>query len=321
MLETLPLYPPNTYNFPLTILPLVSPRKGILANVKNQDLEKWKSYALNLARNSKNNYEKAAVLNAFNGNPDYAELLFEFASDKNFGLVVNSAAMSALVGLRADEDYSKKLRNDLQEMDSKFAEYFRFAVMSGDPTLIGYGARAFRNEEWGLIKYLHSDDFLFVAQEQLILPMEMETYQELEKTIFQLKGKEYKKPKNPYSHSPRWDEIQEYSKYSEARIITEKGDILIDLDWEFTPLSSWNFIQLGISGFFDSTAFHRVENNFVTQGGCPRGDGWGSPPYNIRSELAPKYYREGSIGMASAGKDTEGSQWFFCHYPATQSGH
>jgi cyclophilin family peptidyl-prolyl cis-trans isomerase len=60
---------------------------------------------------------------------------------------------------------------------------------------------------------------------------------------------------------------------------------------------------------------HRVVPNFVIQDGCPRGDGVGGPAFTIGSELGPLYYEEGSVGMASAGKDTEGSQWFITHSP------
>ena len=57
--------------------------------------------------------------------------------------------------------------------------------------------------------------------------------------------------------------------------------------------------------------------NFVVQGGCPRGDGYGSLDYSIRSELPPlSYDREGLVGMASAGNHTEGTQFFITHSPA-----
>ena len=62
--------------------------------------------------------------------------------------------------------------------------------------------------------------------------------------------------------------------------------------------------------------FHRVVPNFVVQAGCPRGDGWGSTDYTIRSEFDPMNYGEGYMGMASAGKHTESCQWFITHSPA-----
>jgi cyclophilin family peptidyl-prolyl cis-trans isomerase len=53
----------------------------------------------------------------------------------------------------------------------------------------------------------------------------------------------------------------------------------------------------------------------VALGGCPRGDGYGSTDYSIRSEFAPLRYQVGSVGLASAGKDTESCQWFITHVP------
>jgi len=58
-----------------------------------------------------------------------------------------------------------------------------------------------------------------------------------------------------------------------------------------------------------------VVPNFVIQGGCNRGDGWGSEDYSIRSEFSQRRYTTGSVGMASAGKDTEGTQWFITYSP------
>ena len=61
--------------------------------------------------------------------------------------------------------------------------------------------------------------------------------------------------------------------------------------------------------------FHRVVPNFVIQGGCPRGDGWGLPGYTIRCEVNENRYDTGTVGMAHAGKDTGGSQFFITHSP------
>jgi cyclophilin family peptidyl-prolyl cis-trans isomerase len=84
---------------------------------------------------------------------------------------------------------------------------------------------------------------------------------------------------------------------------------------EEAPGSVANFVSLARSNYFDHKAFHRVVPNFVIQGGCNRGDGSGSLDYSIRSEFSPRLYKTGSVGMASAGKDTEGTQWFITHSP------
>jgi len=76
-----------------------------------------------------------------------------------------------------------------------------------------------------------------------------------------------------------------------------------------------NFIRLARSGYFDGITFHRVVPNFVIQAGCPRGDGWGGPGYEIPCEYSDRPYRTGTVGMALAGKDTGGSQWFITLSP------
>ena len=105
------------------------------------------------------------------------------------------------------------------------------------------------------------------------------------------------------------------SKDQRAKIKTLKGDIIIHLLVEDAPGSVVNFVQLSTGKYFDLKTFHRVVPNFVIQGGCNRGDGWGSEDYSIRSEFTRVRYKEGSVGMASAGKDTEGTQWFITHSP------
>ena len=98
-----------------------------------------------------------------------------------------------------------------------------------------------------------------------------------------------------------------------ARIFTPKGEIVIELLPEYAPRTVANFIHLANSGFYDGLIFHRVVPNFVIQGGCPRGDGWGGPGYTIREEINELRFERGTIGMATSGKDTGGSQFFVCH--------
>jgi cyclophilin family peptidyl-prolyl cis-trans isomerase len=77
-----------------------------------------------------------------------------------------------------------------------------------------------------------------------------------------------------------------------------------------------NFLELIESGYYTGKNFHRVVPNFVIQGGCNRGDGYGTLEYTIRSELPYLHYdREGMVGMASAGNHTESQQFFITHSP------
>lgn len=103
-------------------------------------------------------------------------------------------------------------------------------------------------------------------------------------------------------------------RYS-AVITTGRGAIEIELLHRDAPYTVQNFVKLAESGFYDGLTFHRVVPNFVAQGGCPIGNGWGNPGYSIRCEYSPLRFERGMVGMAHAGKDTGGCQFFVTHSP------
>ena len=109
--------------------------------------------------------------------------------------------------------------------------------------------------------------------------------------------------------------IDQLSKNQKVRIKTKKGDIIITLKVDASPGTIATFVKLIQDGFYNQKTFHRIVPNFVAQGGCPRGDGFGGLDYTIRSEFAQQYYKTGSVGVASAGKDTESCQFFITHSP------
>lgn len=100
-----------------------------------------------------------------------------------------------------------------------------------------------------------------------------------------------------------------------AVLTTQKGTFTIDLLPEDAPLTVDNFIKLANAKYFDGLEVHRVVPNFVMQDGDPRGDGTGGPGWSIRCEINMLPYERGVVGMALAGKDTGGSQWFVTHSP------
>jgi cyclophilin family peptidyl-prolyl cis-trans isomerase/HEAT repeat protein len=91
---------------------------------------------------------------------------------------------------------------------------------------------------------------------------------------------------------------------------TTRGEIHLKMLAE-APLTAFNFVRLVRSGFYQNKTFHRVVPNFVVQGGDPRGDGFGGPGYFIRDEVSRRKHERGTVGIATAGKDTGGSQFFF----------
>ena len=98
-----------------------------------------------------------------------------------------------------------------------------------------------------------------------------------------------------------------------ALIHTNRGKIEVELRPDKAPFTVLNFVTLAEKGFYDGIRCHRVVADFVVQVGCPRGDGWGGPGYSIRCEINDLSYERGVMGMALAGQDTGGSQWFLTH--------
>jgi cyclophilin family peptidyl-prolyl cis-trans isomerase len=95
-----------------------------------------------------------------------------------------------------------------------------------------------------------------------------------------------------------------------AVLVTDKGEIHIELFADETPATVASFARLAGKRFFRGTRFHRLIPGFVLQGGDPSFTGWGGPGFTIPCELTPRPYTRGSIGMALAGRDTGGSQFF-----------
>jgi cyclophilin family peptidyl-prolyl cis-trans isomerase/HEAT repeat protein len=100
-----------------------------------------------------------------------------------------------------------------------------------------------------------------------------------------------------------------------ATVETARGPFRIRLAGASAPMTVMNFITLARRAYFDNSTFHRVVPNFVDQDGDPTGTGNGGPGYEIRDELNPIEYGEGTVGMALSGADTGGSQWFVTHAP------
>lgn len=101
-------------------------------------------------------------------------------------------------------------------------------------------------------------------------------------------------------------------------ILMENGNkIEFELYDEAAPNTVENFAKLANDNFYNGLTFHRVIPGFVSQGGCPRGDGTGNAGYTIKCETDnnPHKHEEGSISMAHAGRDTGSCQFFICHEP------
>lgn len=111
-----------------------------------------------------------------------------------------------------------------------------------------------------------------------------------------------------------------------AAITTDAGEMTMAFYYDVAPNTTSNFIQLAQDNFYDGLTFHRIERDFVIQGGDPRGDGTGSPGYNIDAEFSDRKHEQGVVSMARNVDPNEapnnpprpeyansaGSQFFIC---------
>jgi peptidyl-prolyl cis-trans isomerase B (cyclophilin B) len=97
---------------------------------------------------------------------------------------------------------------------------------------------------------------------------------------------------------------------SEATMVTNHGDIKLELFDEDAPKTVENFRTLAQDGFYDGLIFHRVIKDFMLQGGCPQGTGTGGPGYTFEDEFNDHKVVRGALAMANAGPNTNGSQFF-----------
>ena len=102
-----------------------------------------------------------------------------------------------------------------------------------------------------------------------------------------------------------------------ATMETSMGTLVIALDPIKAPVTVNNFVFLALHHYYDGIIFHRIINGFVCQGGDPTGTGRGGPGYQFKDELPkPGQYQIGSLAMANAGPDTNGSQFFLISGPS-----
>jgi len=111
------------------------------------------------------------------------------------------------------------------------------------------------------------------------------------------------------------DMVIDPKKKYQAVFHTEKGDMTVNLFADRAPTTVNNFVFLARDGFYNGTVFHRVIADFMIQGGDPEGSGRGGPGYRFEDETKgnPNRHKVGSLSMANAGPNTNGSQFFITH--------
>jgi cyclophilin family peptidyl-prolyl cis-trans isomerase/HEAT repeat protein len=253
-------------------------------------------------------YDRVYILDAMSADGRNFDFLKE-KYNQNSNPVVKTAAMSAMTSLVAND------RQNVYFSIRKACEFFQEEIQKGNPSTVALISATL--SEWERAKYFFKDTTeLMQGLDKLSLPADIESYNELGKFISSLTGSTFEVKETGFNHPISWDLLDQISDSVIVEFETTKGAFTVRLWTNHAPGTVLNFVKLIQLGFYERKFFHRVVPNFVIQGGCPNGDGYGALDYTIRSELGPAYYdSEGYIGMASSGNHTESTQFFITHSP------
>jgi len=230
---------------------------------------------------------------------------------------IRTTAMEALKDISDRPDFQVIFGESARSIRRNLGDFFAQALESRDAGSVAVAALALRNPGSGYRDFMRPDSSFQKALENCILPQEIETYNEVAATRAFFRRGQFTPSPVPFNHPLEWDRVAAVKENTRVVIKTSRGNIILQLWPDRAPGTVANFLQLVESKFYDGKVFHRVVPNFVIQGGCPRGDGYGSLNYTIRSELGwSRFEREGLLGMASAGLHTEGVQFFITHSAA-----
>ncbi len=266
---------------------------------------------------SENPYMRAAIVRALGSfYKNYREVYHLAKADPH--PAVRTAGIRALGDCMRVKKFDRAFRPKPDKVRKEVSAYLAEAIRSGDIGMMTEAAYILADPKLFFREtFADSVGLLENALRGLQLPRETETKYALEKAIAYLQGREAPRPEPPaYNHPIDWQALRQAGAKPHVLLKTTQGDVELELWPEYAPGSVINFLQLVEDGFYNGKPFHRVVPNFVIQGGCPRGDGYGSLDYSIRTEVPQLYYDgEGYLGMASAGPDTECTQFFITHSP------
>ncbi|MCU0448117.1 MAG: peptidylprolyl isomerase [Microscillaceae bacterium] len=267
---------------------------------------------INAFQNAQSVYEKGAWLKALAQKPENYGWIAEQIEKTNQS-VLQVFGLEALNAIALNPQL-KKMPDSLK-IKQELAKVYRWAIESIDVGMISTASQVLLDKSLNF-KALYKDyGFIRNSLSKIQLPRDVEAYLELQKVLAHFEGKTATEEYPKSEPTPiDWKIVAQIKATQKAEIKTNKGTIVLQLLVNDAPGSVETFYKLAKKGFYDGKTFHRVVSNFVVQGGCPRGDGYGGLDYTIRSEFAPLNYEEGYVGLASAGKDTESCQFFITHW-------
>ena len=249
-------------------------------------------------------YAQAELLRAQANDPDEDMLPTLMERFKSNSPAVVRLAAAELAGAQVRENMKRARYASREAQFAMLGDVLRSAMGTGDAGLIAFACEQLSQEDSSAIRIMLPDPVVASARKPLHPIRDLETLQLLEQVIAKRDGlppPEHKAPS--FNHPILREGLLQLKQGQRYRLATTKGDIIIATNVNETPGSSLVFDSLVTAGYYNGKSFHRAVPNFVIQGGCPRGDGYGGMPWTLRTEI-------GSLGQAPDEGDRRGSSWW-----------
>ena len=271
----------------------------------------------NLIKAESDTLKIAHYIRSMSHDPGSYPFIINFVEELDNELLQTVAA-ETLGQILADENFNGTFQGYIRYHRRQIMEFlFDNYLYSDNEGAVAEVANAIANEDTYLYELIDSSEFIQDIKSNFNNPGQIETIHALDRALSKLRGVNrvnLTKVADPLL--PDWEKAKAFTQNTKVIIKTNKGAFTAELYMDEAPGSVINFLKLVEANFYDDKIFHRVVPNFVIQTGSPRQDNYGGKDYVISSELAPLYYNdEGYLGMASAGLNTESTQWFVTHSP------
>ena len=253
-----------------------------------------------------NEYDKSFFVLALGQAPDRTNQLIDILL-KEKSQVITYAAAQALVNIHSNDKWTGTLQ--LSEVIASALSLGNTGVMETFGVYLSdEPAKKFHDEEM-----LKIDGAISATLKGLTLPRDIESYNALVRAHNAMLPNKIDEAKPTSTYQPNWDFIASLPNIVTIEWTTTKGKFTTEFYVNEAPTSVGLITKLVEDDFYKDKYFHRIVANFVSQGGCPIGNGMGGLDQPMRSEFTTLRYERGSIGLASAGKDTESCQFFVTH--------
>ena len=270
-----------------------------------------------LMNNTKSVYAKAAYIRAMSEDVLNYREIYELAKDQQSPVIKTGLIEGFQAALKSPKwVYAYNTRAKNRYAKGEIGSYLAQLAAQGDAGQLAVMGQLLADPNLNFKSLRIDYNFLNTALNSLELPAELESFNFLVGAINYLQDTSIQQIKSSNTKPIDWTLLNGVTDSTSATIRTSRGDIILVLKPSSAPGTVSNFIGLAQDNFYDGKVFHRVVPNFVAQAGCPRGDGYGSLDYTIRTEVPQESYNgAGKVGMASAGNHTESCQFFITHSP------